>query len=137
MHDCTDLDRTLESVNNKHTFYCTWANIILFSLLFFIRIYVFVINSKSISKMIEFLRHIGKILTLRYNQSNVCYVRSRGHKLLFGYKVQMYIYTRAHIYRHNYNERKWIKFSNLSFFFFTFTFYNICLLFDIFYTIEY
>ncbi len=30
MHDCTDLDRILVSANNKHTFYCTQANIKIF-----------------------------------------------------------------------------------------------------------
>ncbi len=68
------LNGTSVSANKKHTFCCAHANIRCFFSVLFSSPF------KGISKEIEFRYHNGKILTLRHNQSNVCYVRDKGRK---------------------------------------------------------
>jgi hypothetical protein len=96
-------------------------------------------HCKGISKEIEFRCHIGKILTLSHNQSNVCYVRDEGRKRLFGYKVQIYIYVRVcmYIYIERIIKKESKKKSSL--FSLSLLLYSITydLLFDVLYIIEY
>jgi hypothetical protein len=87
MHDCFNLDRTLVSANNKYK--ARFSS-------FFLYMYICLLHHcKGISKEIEFRCHISKILTLKHNQSNVCYVPGKARKKRnCGYKVQMYIKTK-------------------------------------------
>ncbi len=86
IHHCTDLDRILVSANNKHRiyFFCSYF------------VYIFIIKCKSISEKIKFRCNIGKILTLRHNQSHVCYVRDEVANDCLNTKCR-YIYICAHI----------------------------------------
>lgn len=73
MHDCINLDRTLVSAtNNNHLFLLHISKHNAFFAFIFYMYICLHRHYKGISKEIEFRCHIGKILTLKHNQSNVC-----------------------------------------------------------------